>query len=151
MALPSPTATSKCKMVALQKYIYIQPTSPSASILILPKASLVADPTDPQPPPQISAEAPAAAIVNPEHLSTIQPAAPTSNAATPSAQTPARPTSMPPAKAVAHGGPTRQYLNQNVTPHLLEAMKYLAAYEPEKPLQWLSEFLRDRSREVEGT
>ncbi|KAK5172014.1 uncharacterized protein LTR77_003651 [Saxophila tyrrhenica] len=67
-----------------------------------------------------------------------------------------RPGSMPPQpvakpdKPVAHGGPTRQYLNQNVTPHLLEAMKHLAAYEPEKPLLWLSEFLKDRSREVEG-
>ena len=29
-------------------------------------------------------------------------------------------------------------------------MKYLAAYEPEKPLLWLSDFLRDRSKEVEG-
>ena len=57
---------------------------------------------------------------------------------------------MPPMKSVPHGGPTRQYLNQNVTPHLLEAMKYLAAYEPEKPLQWLSQFLGERSREVEG-
>ena len=66
-----------------------------------------------------------------------------------------RPGSMPPQpvakpdKPVAHGGPTRQYLNQNVTPHLLEAMKYLAAHEPEKPLLWLSEFMRDRSSKVE--
>jgi len=55
-----------------------------------------------------------------------------------------------PEKPVAHGGPTRQYLNSNITPHLLEGMKYLAVYEPEKPLQWLADFLRDRSREVEG-
>jgi COMPASS component SDC1 len=58
--------------------------------------------------------------------------------------------SAKPDKPVAHGGPTRQYLNQNVTPHLLEAMKHLAAHEPDKPLLWLSEFLRDRSKEVEG-
>lgn len=38
----------------------------------------------------------------------------------------------------------------NVTPHLLEAMKHLAVYEPEKPLAWLSEFLAEKSREVEG-
>jgi len=43
------------------------------------------------------------------------------------------------------------YINQNVTPHLLEGMKYLAAYEPEKPLKWLSEFLAKRSAEVEGS
>ena len=55
-----------------------------------------------------------------------------------------------PEKPVAHGGPTRQYLNQMVTPHLLEGMKYLAVYEPEKPLSWLSDFLKERSKEVEG-
>ncbi|KAK4550056.1 hypothetical protein LTR36_003023 [Oleoguttula mirabilis] len=68
----------------------------------------------------------------------------------------ARPGSMPPQpsarpdKPVAHGGPTRQFLNQAITPHLLEGMKYLAVYEPEKPLLWLADFLRDRSKEVEG-
>lgn len=103
-----------------------------------------ADPTDPNPPPTIQ----------PEHLSTIQPmSAPTPPAV---AGASARPSSMPPQpsarpeKPVAHGGPTRQFLNQNVTPHLLEGMKYLAVYEPEKPLQWLADFLRDRSKEVEG-
>jgi COMPASS component SDC1 len=30
-------------------------------------------------------------------------------------------------------------------------MKYLAVYEPEKPLLWLSEFLKDRSKEIEGS
>lgn len=76
-------------------------------------------------------------------------------AATPSANTP-RPSSIPPPsttrpdKPVAHGGSTRQFLNQNITPHLLEGMKYLAVYEPEKPLLWLSEFLKERSKEVEG-
>jgi COMPASS component SDC1 len=43
------------------------------------------------------------------------------------------------------------YLNQNVTPFLLEGMKYLAVYEPEQPLKWLSEFLEKKSKEVEGT
>jgi COMPASS component SDC1 len=42
------------------------------------------------------------------------------------------------------------YLNQNVTPHLLEAMKHLATTEPEKPLKWLSEFLAMKSQEIEG-
>lgn len=41
-------------------------------------------------------------------------------------------------------------MNQNIIPHLLEGMKYLAVYEPEKPLLWLADFLRDRSKEVEG-
>ncbi|PNS20874.1 hypothetical protein CAC42_2805 [Sphaceloma murrayae] len=70
--------------------------------------------------------------------------------------TPARPASQPPTtlnlpdKPVPHGSPTRVYLNQNLTPHLLEGMKYLAAYEPEKPLKWLSEFLAKKSAELEG-
>ncbi|KAI7300847.1 hypothetical protein KC315_g16950 [Hortaea werneckii] len=98
-----------------------------------------------------------AATAQPEQLSSIRPAQP------PAAQTPpatsgasARPSSMPPQpstrpeKPVAHGGPTRQYLNSNITPHLLEGMKHLAMYEPEKPLLWLADFLRDRSKEVEG-
>jgi COMPASS component SDC1 len=72
-------------------------------------------------------------------------------AATPTASTPRPPVTVKPEKPVAHGGPARQFLNQNVTPHLLEGMKYLAVYEPEKPLLWLSEFLKDRSKEIEGS
>lgn len=77
------------------------------------------------------------------------PAPSTSAAATRPGSMPPQPSAKPD-QPVAHGGPTRQYLNQNVTPHLLEAMKHLAANEPKKPLLWLSEFLRDRSKEVEG-
>ncbi|OMP87640.1 COMPASS component SDC1 [Diplodia seriata] len=54
-----------------------------------------------------------------------------------------------PTQPNAHGSPTRVYLNQNVTPHLLEGMKKLALEEPEKPLKWLSNFLAERSREYE--
>jgi COMPASS component SDC1 len=56
----------------------------------------------------------------------------------------------PPSVANPHGSPVRIYLNQKVTPHLLEGMKYLATHEPEKPLQWLSEFLAKKSEELEG-
>ncbi|KAI9669329.1 MAG: hypothetical protein M1831_000365 [Alyxoria varia] len=48
------------------------------------------------------------------------------------------------------GSSTRVYLNQKVTPALLEGMKWVAANEPEKPLKWLGEFLLRRSEEVEG-
>ena len=94
-----------------------------------------------------------------EHLSTIQPGAAPARVATstpPVSNTPARPASIPPPqssrpeKPVPNGGPTRQYLNQNLTPYLLEGMKYLAMHEPEKPLAWLAEFLMERSKEVEG-
>lgn len=69
---------------------------------------------------------------------------------------PTRPSSIPPSASAApdnayqHGSSTRVYLNQKVTPHLLEGMKHLAAVEPEKPLKWLSEFLARRSAETEG-
>ncbi|THW70077.1 hypothetical protein D6C82_04706 [Aureobasidium pullulans] len=88
---------------------------------------------------------------------TAPPAAsmPTS-APTPPPAPPTRPSSippqvsLPPEKPHPHGSSTRVYLNQMVTPHLLEGMKYLAAYEPDKPLKWLSEFLAKRSAETEG-
>ncbi|CAI6271750.1 unnamed protein product [Periconia digitata] len=69
---------------------------------------------------------------------------PTRNSPHPSA------TSQAPSQPYPHGSPTRVYLNQHVTPHLLEAMKHLAATEPEKPLKYLSEFLAQKSAELEG-
>lgn len=117
------------------------------------------DPTDPQPAPRTSPSPPPApatttttAQSGAEHLSTIQPHQPPPASTTPSAPPTTSTSTIPPlpGKPVPHGGPTRQYLNQNITPHLLEGMKYVAAYEPEKPLQWLSEFLAERSKEVEG-
>jgi COMPASS component SDC1 len=44
----------------------------------------------------------------------------------------------------------RVYLNQKVTPYLLDGMKQLTVEEPEKPLKWLAEYLERKSREVEG-
>ncbi|KAF2253546.1 hypothetical protein BU26DRAFT_601653 [Trematosphaeria pertusa] len=83
----------------------------------------------------------------PAQISTPAPAAvqtPTRNSPHPSIpqQAPALPN--------PHGSPTRVYLNQHVTPHLLEALKHLATTEPEKPLKWLSEYLAQKSAEVEG-
>lgn len=117
------------------------------------------DATDPNPAPQSQDAAPdTAATASEKQPETVVAAAPTPAVATPPAASTAtaRPGSMPPQpakhpeKPVAHGGPTRQYLNSNVTPHLLEGMKYLAVYEPEKPLAWLADFLAKRSKEVEG-
>ncbi|KAM3419857.1 hypothetical protein BST61_g3186 [Cercospora zeina] len=110
-----------------------------------------ADPTDPNPPPQRWTEHTIDRLGPTEHLASIAP-----GVATPPTGATTRPGSMPPQpparpeRPVAHGGPTRQYLNTNVTPHLLEGMKYLVVYEPEKPLEWLSNFLKERSKEVEG-
>lgn len=75
------------------------------------------------------------------------------------AHTPTRPTQVAPANATAsaapstanpHGAPVRIYLNQKVTPHLLEGLKHLAVYEPEKPLKWLADYLQKKSEELEG-
>ncbi|KAF2442523.1 hypothetical protein P171DRAFT_364703 [Karstenula rhodostoma CBS 690.94] len=62
---------------------------------------------------------------------------------------PSGPAQMP-VHATLHGAPTRQYLNQHVTPHLLEAMKHLVTEEPEKPLEYLSKWLAQKSAELEG-
>lgn len=103
-----------------------------------------------------------------------------------SARSSPRPAGVLPAGAIPfptaptpHGAPTRVYLNQKITPHLLDGMKWLALNEyvgeschcpagclllaalvyavadawccrPDKPLKWLSEFLAQRSQEVEA-
>ncbi|KAF2266059.1 hypothetical protein CC78DRAFT_531919 [Lojkania enalia] len=87
-----------------------------------------------------------------------QPSAPTPQPAP--SHTPSRNSPHPsggvekqaPSQPNPHGSPTRVYLNQNVTPHLLDAMKHLVTQEfmPEKPLKWLSEYLAQKSYEVEG-
>jgi COMPASS component SDC1 len=77
----------------------------------------------------------------------VQPPPPVSSRNSPH---PSAPAQQAPTQPIPHGSPTRVYLNQNVTPHLLEAMKHLATTEPEKPLKWLSEFLAMKSAELEG-
>ncbi|EPY50519.1 dpy-30 domain-containing protein Sdc1 [Schizosaccharomyces cryophilus OY26] len=42
--------------------------------------------------------------------------------------------------------PSREYLNENVTPVLLEGMKMLARDRPENPLQVLGQFLLNASQ-----
>ena len=103
---------------------------------------------------QASNAAPPADLANPTApapatASPMPPSIASLSASTRPGSMPPQPTARP-EKPIAHGGPTRQYLNMNVTPHLLEGMKHLAAYEPEKPLLWLADFLRDKSKEVEG-
>ncbi|KAK3208567.1 hypothetical protein GRF29_77g1151832 [Pseudopithomyces chartarum] len=55
-----------------------------------------------------------------------------------------------PVHAMLHGAPARQYLNSHVTPHLLEGMKHLVTLEPEKPLEFLSKYLAQKSLELES-
>ncbi|GAB7354709.1 hypothetical protein MBLNU459_g5126t1 [Dothideomycetes sp. NU459] len=111
------------------------------------------------PPPPVPPPGPASPLPPTPSAPVMSHAPPPLSAPTPpsaAAAPPTRPSSIPPTliappeKPNPHGSPTRVYLNQNVTPHLLEGLKYLAAYEPEKPLKWLSEFLAKRSAEMEG-
>lgn len=45
------------------------------------------------------------------------------------------------------GFPTRKYLNEKVTPTLLEGMRMIAVRKPEDPLKALGQFLIERSDE----
>ncbi|KAI9680962.1 MAG: COMPASS (complex proteins associated with Set1p) component [Trizodia sp. TS-e1964] len=54
-----------------------------------------------------------------------------------------------PLKALPHGAPARRYLNENVTPVLLEGMKLLAREQPNDPLRVLGEFLLRRQGELD--
>ena len=59
---------------------------------------------------------------------------------------------LPPSAPIAPsstGSAVRVYLNSKVVPALLEGMKGLGEQQPERPLEWLSEFLGKKSREVE--
>ncbi|KAL6711929.1 hypothetical protein ACN47E_002972 [Coniothyrium glycines] len=95
----------------------------------------------PQPPPTLLHAQPSAP--SPAPTPVAQPSASSRNSPHPTPQAPSQP--------IPHGSPTRVYLNQHVTPYLLEAMKHLATTEPEKPLKWLSEYLAHKSAEVEGS
>lgn len=99
---------------------------------------------EPQPESQPTPTSAPASAPTPPPASTPAPAATVSSRNSP------HPQQQAPTQPIPHGSPTRVYLNQNVTPHLLEAMKHLATNEPEKPLKFLSEFLANKSREIEG-
>jgi hypothetical protein len=70
-----------------------------------------------------------------------RPPQPTSQQKQPS-PTPAPANQIPPG-----GAPARRYLNDNVTPVLLEGMKMLAREQPKEPLLALARFLEERHRE----
>ncbi|KAI4761540.1 hypothetical protein E4T52_06332 [Aureobasidium sp. EXF-3400] len=106
-------------------------------------------------PPPV-AQAPSASPLPATASAPIVPAATTLPVSAPSpSPAPTRPSSIPPAvslppeKAHQHGAPTRIYLN-DLAMYLMEGMKYLAVYKPEKPLKWMGEFLLKRSAEIEG-
>lgn len=54
----------------------------------------------------------------------------------------------PPVHEMVGGSSVRQYLNQNLTAHLLEGLKLMAKQKPEDPLRELGEFLIERSKDL---
>ncbi|GAM37944.1 COMPASS complex subunit [Talaromyces pinophilus] len=50
---------------------------------------------------------------------------------------------------VAGGAPARIYLNEKITPYLLEGLKDIAREQPQNPLKVLGEYLIKKSNEVE--
>ncbi|KAI1542055.1 Dpy-30 multi-domain protein [Pyrenophora tritici-repentis] len=99
-----------------------QPTTDSAAPSLQPTVQ-TQPPTPSQAPPPAAPSAP------------TLPTAPTPTPA--SSRNSPHPPAQAPTQPIPHGSPTRVYLNQHVTPHLLEAMKHLATTEPDKPLKWL--------------
>lgn len=55
---------------------------------------------------------------------------------------------MPQNQVPPGGAPARVYLNDNVTPALLDGMRMLAREQPKEPLLVLAEFLRERHEEL---
>jgi COMPASS component SDC1 len=135
--------TPTCKQLAARNYNETQLESAPAAQPTEPQAS-TAD-AEPTTAPTTNTPTPAPA---PANAPTPTPAPAPSSRASPHPSAQAQ--QQPPVHPIPHGSPTRVYLNQHVTPHLLEAMKHLVTAEPEKPLLWLSEFLAGKSREIEG-
>jgi len=59
------------------------------------------------------------------------------------------PTPLPVNQIPPGGAPARRYLNDNVTPALLEGMKMLARVQPKDPLLVLAKFLEEQHKELE--
>ena len=57
---------------------------------------------------------------------------------------------LPIQKENIKGAPARQYLNEFVTPYLLDAMKKLVKARPEKPLEWLGKYLIEESTRIQN-
>lgn len=58
---------------------------------------------------------------------------------------------LPPVHEMIGGSSVRKYLNENVTPHLLEGLKLIGKNKPEDPLYELAQFLLQRSVELKKT
>lgn len=56
-----------------------------------------------------------------------------------------------PKTAAPNGAPARRYINERITPHLLDGLKIIAKEQPDDPLRILGEYLLQKSRELEGT
>ncbi|RMZ66708.1 Dpy-30 motif [Pyrenophora seminiperda CCB06] len=156
MADPSPNPTQQDMDIdpALMNGLAQQPPAEQPSTDVEMADSSAPQPTTDSTPPslqptlQTQPQTPSQA---PPPTAPSAPTLPTAPTPTPaSSRNSPHPPAQAPTQPIPHGSPTRVYLNQHVTPHLLEAMKHLATTEPEKPLKWLSEFLANKSAEIEG-
>jgi hypothetical protein len=68
---------------------------------------------------------------------------------TPVAQKQPSPTPTPANQIPPGGAPARRFLNDNVTPALLEGMKMLAREQPKEPLLALAKFLEEKHQELQ--
>lgn len=64
-----------------------------------------------------------------------------------SAESTGSPARVPPVHEIVGGSLVRQYLNKNLTAHLLAGLQKVAQAKPEDPLRFLGEFLIQRSNE----
>ncbi|KAH3678441.1 hypothetical protein WICMUC_001458 [Wickerhamomyces mucosus] len=53
-----------------------------------------------------------------------------------------------PVHKIIGGAPVRQWLNEHITPHLLDAVREIAKKQPEDPLRQLGELLITKSEEL---
>ncbi|KAI5786454.1 hypothetical protein DFH27DRAFT_259563 [Peziza echinospora] len=73
----------------------------------------------------------------------------------PRPNTPGNVSSTPPTLSASNqippgGAPARQYINENVTPYLLEGMKMLVREQPSDPLKVLGEWLIEQNSRING-
>ncbi|KAG9204081.1 hypothetical protein G6514_001718 [Epicoccum nigrum] len=151
VAEPSPTSITNGVQAAETADVTMidsTETPPDTLTAVAPEVLPDAQPGPPAQQPEPQTESQPTPTPAPASAPTPSPA-PAATAPASSRNSP-HPQQQAPTQPIPHGSPTRVYLNQNVTPHLLEAMKHLATNEPEKPLKFLSEFLANKSREIEG-
>ncbi|KAL7274704.1 COMPASS (complex proteins associated with Set1p) component [Rhizina undulata] len=135
-----PQISQNSQSLSHQPLSPIQPLSAPATLPPVTSSSSA------KPPHQLNAQPPTAATARPAPSPAPAPQPSTATAAASPAAIPATVNQIPPG-----GAPARRYLNDNVTPILLEGMKMLAREQPKDPLLVLAQFLEEKHNELEQT